>query len=542
MINVNQITSRLASMPDQALQQYAAMHKNDPYVMALALSESNRRKQMRQGAQMQAPQQPKVVDQEIAQMAQPMPEDTGIGQLPAPNMQNMAEGGIVAFEGGGEVPRMFNGGVPPRPVQRMPGDPITSEWDRMYGATYAPDGTPKASKQQYVLDPTSKSYVLNPQYVAPTKPTPAPTAPAAVASPAVLPPPPPAQDKSPLASLVQKPTPIPVDAAKPAADLPALNTKPMTAAEAAEQAAALGDDKAVTKELQGYVDRQKKIGEEAVGSFEKGIAGLPEAYKKYEARLQKEEAESATDKDKALGMSIFKAGLAMMSGTSQNAFENIGKGAMVGLEDQQAALKDFKKAQRERDKAFGDIEQARLADKRGDLKTKLELESRAADRNSTAEGKMVDGIAKLFDTNKTNARGIYQTGIEQAKQNERTIYTTAAEMQKQREADAAATQRTRMQLSAPPAEARMAMMLGTGKTQAERLESGLKKIQDLQSDKTGAGYAKMYAEHVAESRKNMTDPMTPTEFAASMRGVLAAMSPKVVTAPGANAPVYDRPK
>jgi hypothetical protein len=103
MINVNQITSRLASMPDQALQQYAAMHKNDPYVMALALSESNRRKQMRQGAQMQAPQQPKVVDQEIAGMAQPMPEDTGIGQLPAPNMQSMAEGGIVAFANEGYV-------------------------------------------------------------------------------------------------------------------------------------------------------------------------------------------------------------------------------------------------------------------------------------------------------------------------------------------------------------------------------------------------------------------------------------------------------
>lgn len=109
MINVNQITSRLASMPDQALQQYAAMHKNDPYVMALALSESNRRKQVRQGAQMQAPRQPKVVDQEIAQMAQPLPEDTGIGQLPAPNMERMAEGGIVAFENGGEVPGYAEG-------------------------------------------------------------------------------------------------------------------------------------------------------------------------------------------------------------------------------------------------------------------------------------------------------------------------------------------------------------------------------------------------------------------------------------------------
>jgi lysozyme family protein len=109
MINVNQITSELAKMPDHALQQYAAMHKNDPYMVTLALSESNRRKQMRMGAQgVGAMPQPKVVDQDIAQMAPPpqqqaLPEDSGIGQLPAQNMQNMAGGGIVAFGPGGST-------------------------------------------------------------------------------------------------------------------------------------------------------------------------------------------------------------------------------------------------------------------------------------------------------------------------------------------------------------------------------------------------------------------------------------------------------
>jgi hypothetical protein len=126
MINVNQITAQMARMSDQALQQYAAMHKADPYTLSLALSESNRRKEMRQAAQMgQQQPQPKVVDQEIAQMGpqmappqqgmppqgapqgmppQQLPEDSGIGQLPAPNMQKFAEGGIVAFEDGGKVP------------------------------------------------------------------------------------------------------------------------------------------------------------------------------------------------------------------------------------------------------------------------------------------------------------------------------------------------------------------------------------------------------------------------------------------------------
>jgi hypothetical protein len=125
MINVNQITAQLARMSDPALQQYAAMHKSDPYTLSLALSESNRRKQMRQGAQMEQQPQPKVVDQEVAQMGAPamppqgmpqgvpqqLPEDVGIGQLPAPNMQRMATGGIVAFDEGGEVPGYDKGGT-----------------------------------------------------------------------------------------------------------------------------------------------------------------------------------------------------------------------------------------------------------------------------------------------------------------------------------------------------------------------------------------------------------------------------------------------
>lgn len=431
MINVNQITARLASMPDQALQQYAAMHKNDPYTMALALSESNRRKQMRQGAQMQAPQQPKVVDQELAQMAQPMPEDTGIGQLPAPNMQSMAEGGIVAFANEGYVDPAFTYGI--------------SEYGGLSPLDFPTPGSEKARRlekerqknmalaraQGENLRPTP---AIDPRLLGATPPDQTVGAlPAAPGLPPAPPPPPP-----PSVTTTKPAAPAPAPAAKPAAGLPALNTKPMSAEDAAKQAAALGDDKEVRKELQDYVDRQKKIGEEAVGSFEKGIAGLPEAYKKYEERLQKEEADAATDKDKAMGMSIFKAGLAMMAGTSQNAFENIGKGALAGLDDYQTALKDFKKAQRERDKAFADIEQARLADQRGDLKTKLELENRAADRNSAAEGKMVDGIAKLFDTNKTNARGIYQTGIEQANQNQRSMYEQGEQ-----------TKRTIIQANAP---------------------------------------------------------------------------------------------
>lgn len=114
MLNVNAITSTLAKMPDAALQKYAALHKEDPYIMALAVSESNRRKQMRNAAQAPQgmPEPPKVADQAVAEMApaQPMPEDVGIGQLPAGDM-NFAGGGIIAFGDGGEVERYQSAGL-----------------------------------------------------------------------------------------------------------------------------------------------------------------------------------------------------------------------------------------------------------------------------------------------------------------------------------------------------------------------------------------------------------------------------------------------
>lgn len=450
MLNVKNLTDTMSRMELPQLQQYAALHKNDPYIVTLALSIANQKKQMQTGKAGQAGMmpQPKVVDQELAQMAaapqqQSLPENSGIGQLPAQNMQGMAGGGIVAFDEGGEVPG-YAGGV-------FTGEEDMPEWLKALPPESGFRRTYRAMKQY------DKN---NPMPVYPAAPAAVPTAPAAAPAlppsatqvmsglPAVKAPPPPPPPPPPPgtgAPVAAKPT----ASTDPLAGIPALNTKPKTAAEAKAEAAALGDDTEVRKKLEEYVTGQKKAGEESVSAFEKGIAGLPEAYKGYEARLQKEEAEAATDKDKAVGMSIFKAGLAMMSGTSQNALENIGKGAMVGLEDQQAALKDFKKAQRERDKAFADIEASRLADQRGDLKAKLELQNRAADRNSAAEGRMIDGIAKLFDTNTTNARGIYTTGLDIAERNKSTMYTTQADMAKQRMADAAALQRTQIQANAP---------------------------------------------------------------------------------------------
>jgi hypothetical protein len=119
LTNLNNLKDTLSGMDLQGLQDYARVNKNDPYIVSMALSMANTLKKMEVAKKGRAGMQPqpKVVDQQIAQMVAPppqqmaaapqqqmLPEDTGIGQLPAQNMQRMAEGGIVAFEEGGDVP------------------------------------------------------------------------------------------------------------------------------------------------------------------------------------------------------------------------------------------------------------------------------------------------------------------------------------------------------------------------------------------------------------------------------------------------------
>lgn len=352
MINVNQITSRLAQMPDQALQQYAAMHKNDPYTMALALAESNRRKQMRQGAQMQAPQQPKVVDQEIAGMAQAMPEDVGIGQLPAPNMQRMAEGGIVAFANEGYVDPAFTYGI--------------SEYGGLSPLDFP---TPAAEKARRLEKERQKNMAIARAQGENLRPTPAidprligvtppvqtvgslpnmPPAAGAATPPSGLPPP------------SKLPRPPSAAAPAPAPGITALATDP--AKLRAEYEALQGTAPTTTP----YDARIKEITEgevrakrEGLEQLESDIQNAGEAFKDREARLGKRKEKLDTQEDKLPYMALMEAGLAIMSGTSPNALANIGAGGAIGMKSYAAGIDKLTDARDKLDDAYGKIEEFR---------------------------------------------------------------------------------------------------------------------------------------------------------------------------------------
>jgi len=178
---IQDVTDSLALMPDAALQKYAMMNKDDPYIMSLAMSENNRRQKLRTAQQGQAGQMPapKVVDQAIQSInpppapppqamppqqpmpqAQPqLPEDQGIAQLPAPNMQGMADGGIAGYAvGGAPTPAAFG------------------EFLRTQGVN-PPDFSRLPSAAQETLKRLFSNATMGPQM-----PTPVPTAPAVAAA------------------------------------------------------------------------------------------------------------------------------------------------------------------------------------------------------------------------------------------------------------------------------------------------------------------------------------------------------------------------
>jgi hypothetical protein len=126
MINISPTEKQLAAMTPTQRKQYVQMHKSNPYIVSMALNIDNLEKAIRLADQARnsPDEQPKVVDQFLAQMgnpsqqqmpqeqgqqAQAMPEDTGIGALPAGDME-FADGGIVGYADGGAVQRFAGEG------------------------------------------------------------------------------------------------------------------------------------------------------------------------------------------------------------------------------------------------------------------------------------------------------------------------------------------------------------------------------------------------------------------------------------------------
>lgn len=444
MINVNELTSTLRGMPDRMLQQYAMMNKANPYVLSLAVAESNQRKQLRQAAQARAAApQPKVADAAIAGMAEApavdamgnvtgmaaggLPEDQGIGRLPAPNIQRMADGGIAGY---GDDEGMAQGGMfdfaqRSEPVVRMAeGGAVQKFAGKGEQLVRTTDGG-----QSWWLDipapsrgnPSVASSLANRKFaskaeaiaayeaVAGGGEAPASSAPvaAAPATPRIVPY---GQSKAIDTSNVPPAPPPAPTTQQGLGSIP--STKVLTPEQAKAQAGEFVDYGEARTALKQAEADQETQGARMRTMLSEGLPKTP-ALQGLEKLLDKQDAETGGEKDKAAGLALLTAGLAIAGGSSQFALQNL-KEAIPAVAQYGDALKDIKKMERENMKMRGEIEQARRAEDRDNTKLKLELEDKILSRKDTINKLGIDLTAKIAGTNAEVASKLWTTSFEAA--------------------------------------------------------------------------------------------------------------------------------
>lgn len=365
-----------------------------------------------------APQAPQMGMPPQAQQGQSQQAPSaGVSGIPAPNMERMAGGGIVAFGDGGDVPS-YAGNTPWGSLVGgsgfVPGGEDQRALQRMQ-ETQAQSEAENQARIQAIVTKMAQGVALSPseQQVASmmklsasgAQPMPA----AAPKSPFPI-----STDTEMLARRQQGvgslSTPWADARTNPApAGAPGL-TQPRPPVSAGPAATApttglggLGQTMREVNKASGMADLKAQyeklpIEAEAANVREKTLAEQrPEyvPYDKYEKSLEKEAAGAEEKKADNFKMALINAGLAIAGGKSQYALSNIAEGAQVGTKQYAEGMKELDKAAKEREKALAEIEQARnlYSDKKYDRAEALERS--ANDRLMTAKEKTVAGVAGI---------------------------------------------------------------------------------------------------------------------------------------------------
>jgi hypothetical protein len=293
-IDQRDITSQLRMMDDRALQQYAAMHKNDPYVFPLAFQESQNRQRVRMDGQarMAGQEQPKVNEAALMAMT---PEAQGISSLPAPNMQRMADGGIAGYDDDAEgmatggMGGMFDFAQRSEPVVRMSGGGHIPR----YQGVAIEDGGDGSMVDEFKGVDDQIAANLERQKL--------------------------------LGAFDDYSTPAP---------------KPKKGSKADKKEEAKKEEPAKKADLPAYVPKtalQARAEAETMAKPE--LDEIQKSYKPFAEQFAQDRTRIEGREKNAFSDALIRAGLATMAGKSQFAMQNIGEGGLQGLNAYQEAQK-----------------------------------------------------------------------------------------------------------------------------------------------------------------------------------------------------------
>lgn len=393
--SMDALRSTMRKWTPQQLQQFAMQNQDNIIAMSLISQEQRDRDEARQAQAGQQPQQPKVVEQvisELNQKAQQMPEDVGIGRLPAQNLEGMADGGIVGYAAGDVIRDPETGEYYAEPLSAEETPSTSSSWDRFV----------KWAGRNVERDPLTGEVVRKTRADAPPAPAPSPR-------------------YIPTTPFLQE----------PAQEKPAPKTRPIEDEEQpsfrkTSQAPQATGIQGLTEQLKeaeqavskGYVDpnaakreeimlnREKQAQREAAGLEErdKGLAAL---MKSREERIATREGKIGEQEESDKNMAIIRAGLALATSTKKGFLSAVAEGAGVGL-DSLAKSRSLTKAERQKVLDARDaMDELRFNQESMSRKEKIAAENKIDEVRNIAKEQEIQAEMKRGDISRQDAITVF---------------------------------------------------------------------------------------------------------------------------------------
>jgi hypothetical protein len=559
--NLNSVIADLLKMGNTQRQQFAQNHADDPLMLSAAKYVDNEIKKQAQAylAQQSGTAPPKVNEQVIQSMgpqappppqgqpavqappqappqgqpqaAQTLPENSGIAQLPAPNLAKMAGGGIVAFARGdivkgtdgqdyyeGEGGKLLEAGSTEATMdvaKRLftPASPETRR-DRAMSVASSLGATPAAPVGAAVPPAAPTGPSRNPAI--PLPPTGAGAGQGTGGAPA-----PKVVSSDVLAERLAAGK-APAGGAQPA--MPTMKTTSDSDILAQYEKIQKKINPDVTVDPYAAQTEANRADAASVGQRQLSDAtareqGLAALLSKREGRIQEREGRVQGAEDLNTKMSIINAGLAMMQSTGKG-LAGIAEGATVGA-------KQYAEGKKASELARQKIEDAK--DAYDELR--FNQEGMTAKEKTAAVATITNASISARDTAVRNMQ--VKQGLTAKQATDLFDKTIQAQLEAQREQNALKIAQMHEQGASTRAgmltgDAKIAQILGAGGPQAENLKSGLSSLVGVQATKFNpmtsyADYLKGFA-----GKETITPPMSYADYVAQFA------PPKMVNVPTAN--------
>jgi hypothetical protein len=162
------------------------------------------------------------------------------------------------------------------------------------------------------------------------------------------------------------------------------------------------------RDIEALGAEEKALAEQEAEAVRKDQEAMGQRGTEKKKRLEEDMAGLKGKKDQNFNMALIEAGLAMMAGDSANAFENIGKGALIGTKSFTEGTERLNREKARLDDALSQLEDLQFSDEKAN---KADLR-KAQNAVKQAEIGTKKALANLGIKETETVVDLYKTGLE----------------------------------------------------------------------------------------------------------------------------------